>query len=318
MRRTKRIRKKMEVAALHVGLWTIPLLPRRAVLGLSRGLGSLAYHLARELRQVGEANLTLALGPDCPTGERDRILRESFRSFALTTLDLFWFTRKTRTRLARWVRLDDSSEIYLNDRPQICVTAHFGNWEILGQAVSTHGPSLLSVAAPLKNPGVDRVFYRMRQATGQTVIPKEGALRRLLKELRGHGKVGLLLDQNVRSHLGGVFVDFFGMPALVSEAGASLALRTGCEIIFGFCRPMADGSYLMYVGDHLPAREPVRRPAPEALHQLNQCIAEKVEQEIRKHPGNWLWTYKRWKYLPPDADRANFPYYAKQDPRVAT
>jgi lauroyl/myristoyl acyltransferase len=35
-----------------------------------------------------------------------------------------------------------------------------------------------------------------------------------------------------------------------------------------------------------------------------------VEELVREHPDQWLWTYKRWKRRPTE-ERGRFPFYSK-------
>jgi KDO2-lipid IV(A) lauroyltransferase len=311
--RLKRIRKRAEYLLLRAALRVVPYLPRRLAVFFGRGLGRIAYHLAGSLRRIGLANLELAL-PEIPDARaRARILQESFATFGLLFFDILWFTRRSRERMARYVEIDPSVNGYFSPRAQVCVTAHLGNWEMLGHASAGKGYPLVSVAAPLVNPLVDTVLEQVRQMMGQRVVSRDGAIRVLLKTLRDNGKVGLVLDQNTKPEEGGVFVPFFGRPVPISMAAATLAIRTGASICFGFCVPRPGGRYFI----HTPAPEIDPRPyplTPDGIRDLTARIAGVLEQAIRRHPGHWLWMYKRWKYFPPGADVAAYPFYARPLP----
>jgi Kdo2-lipid IVA lauroyltransferase/acyltransferase len=231
--------------------------------------------------------------------------------FALILLDSFWFMRDTRARIEQCVRSDESVKPFLQKRAQMCLTAHMGNWEVLGQAAAAWGFPLTGVADPLANPAVDELFKDIRFQLGLRTVPRRGAVRELLKTLRHGDKLGLLLDQNTKPSEGGLFVNFFGLPVPVSAVGSSLALRANAEIVFGFCLPQADGSYLVYSTDRL---QPAQRPeesSMDAIRRITQEITDIFEREVRRHPETWLWTYKRWKYVAPDRKREEYPFYSK-------
>ena len=175
MQRVPPWRAPLEVALVHLGRAVIPALPRRAVVGLARLAGAAAYGLARRERRVGLANLELAYGATRTAAEKRAILRASFGTFALMLLDLFWFARRRTARLARWVVLDPSMNTLFQPGAALGITAHLGNWELLGQVVAQRGYPLASVAAPLANPAVDRLFRRLRAHDGQEIIPAAGA-----------------------------------------------------------------------------------------------------------------------------------------------
>ena len=284
----------------------IPLLPRRAVLLAARASGWLAFHLLRRYRDRALANLDLVFGDALRPERKREIAGDAFRSFSLVVLDLFWFSRRSARRLARWVAFDRSFLPYFETSPLIAVPAHFGNWEVLGLATALREHPSAVVAASTGSPAVDVVLARMRRATGQTVLPKNGAVRHLLRTLLDGGRIGVLIDQNVEPARGGVFVDFFGRPVPVSPIADVLARRVGAPVLPIFCRLRPDGSYLAYGGRVI---EPDRADeGPNAI--TRECLAV-LEAEIAGSPGSWNWMYKRWKFIPPGDDRERYPYYAR-------
>jgi Kdo2-lipid IVA lauroyltransferase/acyltransferase len=318
MRRFKKARYALELAASRLALLVIPRLSRHAAVAFSRWLGTAAYRMSHHLRQLGEANLDIAFGDSLSADQRREILLQSFRTFAQVVVDIFWFARHTRERVLHYVRFDREAHGFNEKRPRICVTAHFGSWELLGHVASLHGYPLASVAAPLSNRALDRLFTEVRQSSGQIVLPRQGAVKGLLATLRDGGNLGLLLDQNTKLSEGGLFVDFFGLPVPISGVAASLALRTGAEIVFGFSLPRPDGTYDVHVPHRFTPHQQPGEDFKTASARITQEIAHVIEGEIRKQPGTWLWMYKRWKYVAPGVPRERYPFYAKALPDAAT
>lgn len=315
----KKARLAGEVLLVRLGLVTIPFFPRRLVLGLARLAGVLGYGLARNSRRIALTNLDLAFKDSLTPLEKRRIARQAFTTMARTVLDMIWFCRDTERRLARYLTLDPDFRNRIYTTPIIGLTAHFGNWELLGRGLLARGYPHAAVAAPLINPGVERLFNRSRMMSGMDIIPQAGALRGVLKALKLKKHVALVLDQNVRPEDGGIFVNFFGLPVPMSGAAAILAERTGTPIVVLFCMARPDGTYYVYA---LPPLKPEsftgpdssRRSAsaePDNTRTMTQAVADLFQQEIRKHPGQWLWMYKRWKHIPPGMSPAAYPFYAK-------
>jgi len=298
------IRQVPEFVLLLTGFLVIPWLPRRAVLALASGLGSLAFCLGARLRSVGRANLDVVFGNSATDSDKEMWLRASFGSFALVILDLFWFAFRTRARSDRWIRWDDSMSVF-SKPPVIGVTAHFGNWEALGFVLLRLGGSCLAVAAPLMNPLADWFLNLMRRGSGERTTRKQGSLRPLFRELRNGRNVALVVDQNVVPRDGGVFIDVFGVPALVSPSPAQLSARTGAPVVAMFCIPDGTGHYGAY------ATEPVRVGSENEVMDATRQIELLLEKEIRKHPGCWLWMYKRWHYRAEGTSVAGYPYYTR-------
>ena len=305
------IRFALEYALARAALATVPRLPRRAVVGLANFFGATASVFARHLRKVARANLDIAFHETKTPAEKKRIIRSAFQSFTLVMLDMFWFAQDSNRRIRDWVDFDPSFDALFVPRAHLCITAHMGNWEVLGMSFSTRGFPMVSVAAPLANRKLDGLFCELRQRNGQQILSKHGAVRGLLKTLKNGGKVALVLDQNTKPSAGGIFMDFFGLPVPVSSAPATLALRTGAQIFVGVCLPTGTGRYRATALVPIPVSKETAE-LPDAERKVTGDIVRALERLLREHPEHWLWMYKRWKYIAPGRSASEYPFYAKQ------
>ncbi|MFC1498699.1 lysophospholipid acyltransferase family protein [Verrucomicrobiota bacterium] len=303
----RKIRQLGEIILICLGFSIIPFLPRIWILGLSRFLGNMAYRFSRKLREVAMANLNVAFHSDISTDEKISIARDSFKTFALLILDIFWFGLFTKRRIASYVKFDSSFECFYKLHPSIVIGAHIGNWEVLGLAVAFRNAPCVSIATPLENPFADAMLNRFRCVTGSEVALKEGAIKTLLRTLNEGGRVALLLDQNTLPEEGGEFVDFFGLPAPMSKAVALLHERTAADMVFLFCIADNDGCYKTYAQQIISKSEP-----DVGSNVITQAVASVMEENISNHPGKWLWMYKRWKFVPKGAPKDKYPFYAKK------
>ncbi len=304
----RKIRAPFERGGVHFAMALIPRLPRWGVLGLANLGGWLGFHFDRRGRQIGLANLDVVFGESKSPVEKKQILKTSFVTMSRTLLDTFWFAHKPAERLEKYVDIDESSQVFFEPKAHICITAHFGNWEIIGQMSGLKDRPLSSIATPIKNETVNKHFIRAREATGQRIIPREGALRKLIRVLREGGKTAFLSDQNTTEAEGGIWIDCFGLPAQVTAAPAALSGRTKAEILVGFCIPQPGGRYRVYAADNFPPPETVNE---ETVRELTEKINATTEREILQHPQCWLWMYKRWKKIKPGEESAGYPFYAK-------
>ena len=161
---------------------------------------------------------------------------------------------------------------------------------------------------PVKNEVVNDLLIKRREITGQKIIPREGALRKLLNILRNQGKTAFLVDQNTEENEGGIWVDYFGLPVPVTPAPAALASKTNSEIFIGFSAPQPHGRYLVYITQTLPLSSDSSK---ETIRSLTQQTLTAIECEVRKHPEHWLWMYKRWKTKKTGSETAGYPFYTK-------
>jgi lauroyl/myristoyl acyltransferase len=270
--------------------------------------GTLGFLFDSRGRKIGLANLQIAYGESKTEAEKKRILRSAYITMARTFLDVIWFGTRPEKRLPRYVEMEDSMQKLFCSKNQICVTAHFGNWEVVGQMMALNGFPLHSIAMPVKNPEVNRLLIARREVTGQKIIPREGALRKLLGVLRNNGKTAFLVDQNTDPDEGGIWADYFGLPVAVTPAPAALAVKTGSEILIGFCAPLRGGRYRVYITETFA---PPESGGEEPIRELTQQILAAIEREVRKHPEHWLWMYKRWKKRNRSVvNQERYPFYA--------
>jgi len=308
----RRLRRPFETGGFLLLKAFIPLLPRRGVVALSRMAGRLAMALPLREKTIGLKNLDAVFGNSRHPREKRRILATSFATFALTMLDVFWFSRQPERRILKYVEFEGGplKDSFFEEKPVICITAHMGSWEIMGQTCALMGVDMASIAATVKNPAVDRILIKQRERTGQVIIPQKGALKTLIARFRKNGKAAFVLDQNTPEREGGIVVDFLGLPMPVSSAPAALAYRTATEIMLGFCLPEAGGRYRIRITRSI-SPPPFSKDADSdtIIHELTQTIQDGISAEIREHPQFWLWSYRHWRRVGDQSYPANYPHY---------
>ena len=134
----------------------------------------------------------------------------------------------------------------------------------------------------------------MRRATGNQVIYRQGALRKVMRALQNNECVAMLIDQHIH---GGdaVSVDFFGRPAATTSALASLALRTGARLVPAFTIPLPGGRCRLV---YEPAVEMPKPDTPDPVRELTQRCTDVLEMYVRRDPHLWLWMHRRWRESP--------------------
>ncbi len=305
-RLVRRLRAHPEGWLVTLAAAVIPRLPRPVILATARSVGTVLPWIARRERAIVEANLDLVYGPDPSPGVRARRIRAIFRHSALVLLDCFWFSRNSRERVLRHVRCDDLfTSVLRENRPLIVVAAHLGSWELGAQLACILGRRLTSVYAPVGGGRTQQRLAAMRAANGQTIVPREGALRALLKALRDRQVVGLIVDQYTSVEDGGAFVDFLGRKAAISQVAGVLSLRFKTPVHALCCRHTGDGNY--HVGI---TRVLLPGHGMDAL-QVTQWVASALGDAIRSVPEQWLWMYRRWRHVPPGEDPGRYPFYAR-------
>jgi KDO2-lipid IV(A) lauroyltransferase len=295
-----RLRHQAEYLAVRTVLALVAALPHRIVLALGGAIGLMFYIVDRRHRRLAIENLQAAF-PLRSRAECRRIARGAFRHFGRLLTALLKFSTMTPGEMLARVEFEGAERVdsaLAAGRGVLFFTGHFGFWELNAVAHPLIRPPIAVLARALDNPRLNVLLERVRTCTGNSVIYRRGAVRRVLRLLDGNQGVALLIDQHIQSG-DAVIVDFFNRPAATTSALAALALRTGARVIPVFALPLPGGRYKM-VYEH--AVEPLQTPhedPQEAIREFTQRCTDVLEMYVRRYPDLWLWMHRRWRDLEP-------------------
>ena len=278
-------------------------LPRDRALRWGVGLGRLSYALARKQRRFAERNLRLAAfpGPATTARERDAVTRRVFESFGKVIVDFLRGPALTPADVESLVHAEGFEHIenaLARGRGVVLVTAHMGNWEMLGRWLAGRGVPLTVVARDPKDPDFSAWVRHLRQSAGLNQVSKGGSARELLSLLKKNKVVGLLPDQNS----GDIFVPFFGVPAGTVAGPASLALHTGAPIIPSYCVFAPDNTYRLVILPPIDITPTGDRDAD--IRRIMGAVNDTLSTLIQSYPDQWLWLHNRWKSAFEDKNHA--------------
>jgi len=268
-------------------------LPMSAVRVIGRGIGRLAYVVDAPHRRIALENLENAF-PKRPENERRDLARAMFAHFGALLFELLKFSTWSREQMLASFETEGEDrvrQVLQQGRGVLFFTGHFGYWEIHALAHALRFDPNSVLARPLDNPILDAMLERIRTRTGNTVIQRRGAVRRILRTLASGRGVAILIDQHLHD-ADAVYVGFFQRPAATTSALAALALRTGAPVVPVFALPLPHGRYRL-IYEH-PV-EPPLGDTPDAVREYTQRCTDVLEMYVRRHPELWLWMHRRWR-----------------------
>ena len=222
------------------------------------------------------------------------LARAMFAHFGSLLLELLKFGTYTPDQMRGAIDVEGEErarQAYQQERGVLFFTGHFGYWEIHGIVEPLVGHPISVLARPLDNARLNEMLERIRTRTGNSVIYRQGAVRKILRELAANHGVALLIDQHLHTP-DAIYVDFFRRPAATTSALAALALRTGAPVIPVFALPLPRGRYRL-VYEH-PV-DPPQTDTPDAVREFTQRCTDVLEMYVRRHPELWLWMHRRWR-----------------------
>jgi KDO2-lipid IV(A) lauroyltransferase len=240
-------------------------------------------------------NLTNAF-PEYSPGKIKQIAFGSYKSFAIALIEILsvpWMNKDDIINSVKCSNINLVKEKYNENKGVILLTAHYGNWEFLALSIGLQADiSFAVVVKAQRNTYVSDWLNKMRCKWGNNVVPLGISIRQIYKELKNKNVVAMVADQ--RGPFDGVRVNFFDRRTSVYSGPAVLALKTKAPILYAISVRQPDSSYVceffeIKIND-LPDNE------EDKIVELNQRMTDFLESYIRKHPEQWLWMHKRWKY----------------------
>jgi lauroyl/myristoyl acyltransferase len=307
----KRQRYWLEYWGLRSAAGLVSLLPWRWIGPLASFVGSVFFAFDRHRRRVTLDNLRCAFGNRYSESELHSIGRKSYGVFARTALELLWSSNLSHAVLDEIITtegLDPMPSHGEKGRAAIYFCLHAGNFEWLSQITCRHFGTFPVIAQHLKNPLLGPLFDAWRSSLGQQIMPQRGAMLRTLRHLKEGGKMGMLIDLNLKPSEGPVVIRCFDrLLTPVTRLPAELALRTGAALVPVECLPRPDGGYSVRYLPELPVNP------SSTVDEIAQECRDALEPGLRAHPELWLWSYKHWRYRPEGSAGEGYPFYANTD-----
>ena len=288
-------------------------LPLGFHLACGKALGWLAGSVLRYRRDVVTANLARSF-PDKKYEELDRIRKDFYRHLGTVFAESVWFTgcdgakggeRLRKEDIVRFTNPETLVRLYEESKSIILLTAHTGNWELIGGFMS-YSPDLPLpfsendvhvIYKRLSSPSWDAAMRRNRispivdKAAYDGLVESRDALRHVLSR-RGKKKIyAFITDQHPYQGTACVDVgEFMHQPTTSMDGAAKLAVKAGLAVAYLSFQPAPEeGCWTMTF-------EPICTDATGAdPGDIMKKYYQLLQRDIEAVPWNYLWTHKRWK-----------------------
>ena len=269
------------------GLFIIHIVPRSWSYRFAESVARLHFSLSSKDRSAVIHNLRQI------TGRKDDLTddaRKVFVNFGHYLVDFFLMYKTVDREFVQdhvtVVNKQHLDEVVAYGKGGVILTAHIGNWEMGAAVMDKLGHSVTAIALPHKNPKVNVLFNKQREAHGVIVVPTNTAVRRCIQALR-HGKfIAVLGDRDFGTF--GDIMDFLGRKTLIPKGAAFFACRTGALILPTFLTPDGPGRYkLVFHPPFFPPEGGANVPEGEVLGLMKRYVTV-IEQAVKQDPTQWL------------------------------
>ncbi len=278
----------------RVAAFLVFLLPISVGSAIAAFFGRCAFFLLPKYRNATIENLESVFGNEKTPKEIRNIAVRVFENLGRNAGELINFPKLNKDNIDSFVKIEgldmvDSS--FAKGNGTIILTAHFGNWELVGLMFRIKGYPGVTIGRKIYFYKYDMWLNSLRRAHDVNVIYRDESPRKMLKVLKENKILGIVADQDVDS-VEGVFINFFGKQAYTPAGPAVLAKATGASLI---------PTFIVREGRHhrLVMEKPVELADTgnkEADIVTNtQRWSDVVEAYIKRYPEQWVWMHRRWK-----------------------
>jgi KDO2-lipid IV(A) lauroyltransferase len=289
-----RIRYTLEYAAAAAGAALARMMSPALADRCGAALGGLAWRMLASRRRIALDNMARAFNGAIPAEERPEIVHRVFQNLGRTMFEFARFSKTSHERI-REICTGPGEEVlaqaYAEGKGAILVTAHFGNWELMGVWVATCGYPMDLLTGTQHNEKVNALLQQFRRNQKVGIIPLSTSARQVFKALKANHITGMGSDQHSAS--GGIVIDFMGRPASTPRGAALFAIRAGCPLMpFLLRRERYDRHVVISGGLIYP---PNSGDEEADIRTMTIAYTRFFEEQIRKYPDQWMWTHRRWK-----------------------
>ena len=278
-----------QAASVVVGRLPAPLLgPLARVAGTGAAIpdATRRFIVARNLRRIDPTLHGLALR---------RAVNATFESYAAYWLEAFRLPSLTPAELDAGMTYEGYEHLERSlhrGKGTIIVLPHLGCWEWTGFWITqVVGVPLTAVVERLEPPELFDWFVDFRTKLGFNVVPLgPDAGREVLAALKRNDLVTLLCDRDIDGS--GVEVEFFGERTTLPAGPATLALRSGADLIPAAMYQRPGGVHHGLIRPPLPVER--RGKLREDVTRITQDIAHVLEDLIRAEPTQWHLMQPNW------------------------
>lgn len=300
---SKAIRRAIRYALIYRAvmfmIWLSNKMPRKTWLSICGWLGSCAYYLAGETRRLTLRHLRMAFREKSDQEIR-KLARKMFKMLGKNAGEILRASRvKTLADLQEFLvthGYENFEAANAKGKGVIFLTCHLGAFDLQVTNMALRGLNPNIIGTPLKDPRLNDLLWKYRNAHGAIAIARGKETFRMIKVLKSGGSVALLIDQDTKVKT--VFVDFFGMPAATPVGAAVLALKTGAAVVPTYIHLGDDGLQHMHILPEIPLR--VTGDEESDVVYNTQQFTRFIEEQVRKYPEQWVWMHERWKTQPQD------------------
>lgn len=273
----------------------ISLLPYRILYGISDLLYIVLSKIVKYRRDIIRQNLRNSF-PEKSETELLEIEKDFYHQFAdniVETVKLLTVSDKEADRRVT-VFGREIVDRYINaGHPVVLYLGHYANWEWVPVVVRHFkAPEFCAqIYKPLHDKAFDRLMLKVRSRFKPVSVTQKQTFRTLLR-WRNEGRkfiVGFISDHRSNNSVSHHRTTFLNQVTPFSPGGEEIGSRIDAKYLYLDVEKISRGYYKFTVKEIEPTET-------EGDSPYTRRYLEMLEATIRRRPGLWLWSHRRWHY----------------------
>lgn len=271
----------------------LSILPNTILYGLANGFALLAYYVVGYRKQVVSENLKRTF-PEKEDVEIRKISIQFYRHFfqvwAETIIGASLTQSQWQSRI-EYVGLEKIEKYLKANKSVIYMTGHSANWEWSGTGSKAFFEEKVTVFyKEVKNKAVEKEILALRKKGGLNLVPKDIALRYLIKTKNEAQVIGMISDQIPAIGSEKYWMEFLNQETAFYQGAEKFARAMKYPVFYADMRKTRPGYYRIEVKEVFDGVSEV-----EEGHVIKR-FSEFLEETIKARPSDYLWSHRRWKY----------------------
>jgi KDO2-lipid IV(A) lauroyltransferase len=155
---------------------------------------------------------------------------------------------------------------------------------------------LFVIYKPLTSDVFDNFFIKVRTRFGAIAVAMKQTLRTMVAHKNEITVTVFAGDQTPIREQKNYFTQFLNQPTAVFQGIEKIAKLIDSAVIFYDMKRVKRGYYTYTI---VPL---VENSKESAEHEITEAHVKYLEGMIKREPQYWLWSHRRWKFKPEDAN----------------
>lgn len=245
-------------------------------------------------RKVIENNLSLAF-PNMNAKEVEQTIKTFYKNVADIMVESIKSLSISPDTLRKRMRMNNPElfeALHNQKKGVMLVMGHYTNFEWVALAMPLLVPHpTFAVYGRIKNPNVNHWVVQLRERFGLKLFQMKDTYDFMLNQKAEAPLYVFMADQ--APHKGKIKyrAPFFNIPTPTHLGAEKLAKTCDLAVVFIHVERVKRGHY------EITPKLLFENPKNTEDYQITNAHVAELEQLIRKRPGHWLWSHKRWKNL---------------------